>query len=142
MLEEKDLQAIQAMMDEKLEGTRRDIMCDTQTMMDEKLEGTRQQIEQNLRRDIMRDTQTMMDEKLEETRQQIEQNLRRDIMHDTRVLMDTEFARKFDLLAEGQSLILEKLLTKEELDALEGRVDILERIVKRHSRELALKKAN
>ncbi len=86
--------------------------------------------------------QAMMDKKLEETRRQIEQNLRRDIAHDAQVLMDTEFARKFDLLAEGQSLILEKLIAREEMDALESRVDTLERVVKQHSREFALKKAN
>ena len=49
---------------------------------------------------------------------------------------------RFNLLADGQKLIQEKMLPAEARDETEERLDVLEAVVKRHSREIEnLKKA-
>lgn len=58
------------------------------------------------------------------------------------VLMEAYFEPKFNLLADGQKLIQEKMLPAEARDETEERLDVLEAVVKRHSREIEnLKKA-
>ena len=60
----------------------------------------------------------------------------------TKVLLDAEVYRDIKLLAEGQSLILERLPSPEEQEALETRVSAVEAVVKLHSKQIAeLKKA-
>lgn len=57
-------------------------------------------------------------------------------------LMEGYFEPKFNLLADGQKLIQEKMLPMEALDIVEDRLDVLDSIVKLHSHEIAkLKKA-
>ena len=57
-------------------------------------------------------------------------------------MMEAYFELKFNLLADGQKLIQEKMLPAEALDTVEDRVDVLEAVVKLHSREIEkLKKA-
>ena len=57
-------------------------------------------------------------------------------------LMEGYFEPKFNLLADGQKLIQEKMLPMEALDIVEDRLDVLEAAVKLHSREIKeLKKA-
>lgn len=57
-------------------------------------------------------------------------------------LMEGYFEPKFNLLADGQKLIQEKMLPMEALDIVEDRLDVLEAVVKLHSREIKeLKKA-
>lgn len=59
-----------------------------------------------------------------------------------KVLLDTEVNEKFNLLAENQEMILERLPDPEDSELLERRVDTLELAVRKHSREIeALKKA-
>lgn len=71
---------------------------------------------------------------------------RKDIMHDVVTLMDAEFKPRFNLLADGIQDIQEKLdrITPEnDIEALEIRVDVLERVVKSIKRDIAnLEKAN
>ena len=65
------------------------------------------------------------------------------ISKNTIVLMESEFAPKFDLLAEGQRAILDKLPNEDDLEIMDGRIATLEAIVRKLSREVAeLKKAN
>lgn len=57
-------------------------------------------------------------------------------------MMEAYFEPKFNLLADGQKLIQEKMVTVEDLHRIEERLDVLEIVVKRHSREIEeLKKA-
>ncbi len=58
------------------------------------------------------------------------------------VMMEGYFEPKFNLLEEQIKLIQEKLIPAEALDETEARLDVLEAVVKRHSREIEkLKKA-
>lgn len=58
------------------------------------------------------------------------------------VLLEGLVDPKFNLLADGQKLIQEKMLPMEALDDVEDRLDVLEAVVKTHSREIReLKKA-
>lgn len=57
-------------------------------------------------------------------------------------MMEAYFEPKFNLLADGQKLIQEKMVSVEALNRIEERLDVLEAVVKRHSREIEeLKKA-
>ena len=55
---------------------------------------------------------------------------------DTKVLMAAYFDPKFGLLADQMKLIQEKQIPAEALDDAEDRLDVLEAVVKRHSREI------
>ncbi len=58
------------------------------------------------------------------------------------VMMESYFDPKFNLLAEQIKLIQEKMIPAEALDDTEERLDVLEAVVRRHSREIEkLKKA-
>ena len=62
--------------------------------------------------------------------------------HRMQVLLDTEVTTQFNLLAENQEEILNRLSSPEDAELLESRVDTLELAVRKHSREIAeLKKA-
>ena len=67
--------------------------------------------------------------------------------HRMRVLLDAEVTPKFDLLAEGQEAILDRLYRMEDrledMDVMDSRITALEAMVKKLNREVAaLKKAN
>lgn len=55
---------------------------------------------------------------------------------DTKVLMAAYFDPKFGLLADQLKLIQEKQIPAEALDDAEDRLDVLEAVVKRHSRKI------
>ena len=75
-----------------------------------------------------------LDQKL--ARQKVE------IMHEVGALIEVDVIPRFSLLADGQKLIREKMLPAEAWDETEERLDVLEAVVKRHSREIEnLKKA-
>ncbi len=66
--------------------------------------------------------------------------------HRMRVLLDADIAPKFDLLAEGQQTVLDRLDRMddrlEDMDILDSRITALEAMVKKLNREVAaLKKA-
>lgn len=57
-------------------------------------------------------------------------------------MIEADVIPRFNLLADGQKLIQEKLLPAEALDIVEDRADVLEAVVKLHSSEIEkLKKA-
>ena len=67
--------------------------------------------------------------------------------HRVRVLLDAEVTPKFDLLAEGQEAILDRLDRMEDrledMYVMDSRITALEAMVKKLNREVAaLKKAN
>ncbi len=84
----------------------------------------------------------LMDAKLEKQKQEIKTELRQELMQDVKVLLDTEVTTKFNLLAEGIEDIQRRMPSEDDMDIIDGRLDTLEAIVKKHSREIAeLKKA-
>ena len=65
------------------------------------------------------------------------------IMQGAAALMDAEFKKHFKLLGEQQEAALCHVATDDDLDIIDGRLDTLEAMVKKHSKEIAaLKKAN
>lgn len=67
----------------------------------------------------------------------------RRIAKSTVALMDAEFGPRFNLLAEGQQGILEKLVPRSRVDDLEDEVKFLKTIVRQMNEDLQkLKKAN
>ena len=84
----------------------------------------------------------MLDEKDLQVIAQLMAQQRKDIMQDLKVLLDTEATTKFNLLAEGIEDIQRRMPSEDDMDIIDGRLDTLEAIVKKHSREIAeLKKA-
>lgn len=89
----------------------------------------------------------MLDEKdLQAIAQTMDDKLsaqRKDIMRDVVTLMDAEFKPRFDTLAEGQDIILQKLERLEDMDIMDTRISALEAMVKKLNREMnQLKQAN
>ena len=76
----------------------------------------------------------VVDEKIAASEQRITKN--------SVAMMEAYFNPKFNLLAEGQQAIREKVEALKEIRTLSDRVDVLEVVVQTHSREMAnLKKA-
>ena len=75
----------------------------------------------------------LMDQKLAQQKQEILD----EATHRMQVLLDTEVTTKFNLLAENQEEILNRLSSPEDAELLESRVDTLELAVRKHSREIA-----
>ena len=125
MLDEKDLQAIAQLMDQKLAQQKQDIFG----VMDQKLAQQKQ------------DIFGVMDQKLAQQKKEILS----ETAHQMKTLIDLEVTPKFNLLAEGLQNVndrLDRLTTPEEFEIMDSRMDTLELVVKKHSREIAeLKKA-
>lgn len=67
---------------------------------------------------------------------------RKGIMDDVRLLLDTEVQKKFNLLAENQEVILQKLERLDDMDVMDTRISALEAMVKKLNRDVdKLKKA-
>lgn len=65
------------------------------------------------------------------------------IMKGAAVLMDSEFTKHFKLLSEQQDAALSHAATDDDLDIMDGRIETLEKVVRKHSKEITeLKKAN
>jgi len=68
---------------------------------------------------------------------------KKEIMQEVSVLMASEFTPKFNLLAEGQQAILERLVPRSRVDDLEEEVRFLKSVFRQMNDELQeLKKAN
>lgn len=81
----------------------------------------------------------MMDARLAQQKQEI----LIETTHRMKVLIENEVTPKFNLLAEGQQDILEKLVPRSRVDDLEDEVKFLKSIVRQMNEDLQLlKKAN
>ena len=64
------------------------------------------------------------------------------VLVESKIMQEGYFDPKFDLLGDQLKLVQEKMLPMEALDDAEDRLDVLEAVVKNHSREIReLKKA-
>nr|DAI38557.1 MAG TPA: vasidilator-stimulated phosphoprotein [Caudoviricetes sp.] len=61
---------------------------------------------------------------------------KQDIMHDVKVLLDTEVTPKFNLLAENQSIMMEKLERLDDIEVMDTRITALEAMVKKLNRDV------
>ena len=125
MLDEKDLLAIAQLMTQQ----KQDIF-----------EGMDQKLAQQ-KEDILGETTKIMDQKLARQKEDILS----ETAHQMKALLDLEVTPKFNLLAEELQNVndrLDRLITPEEFAIMDSRMETLELVVKKHSREIAeLKKA-
>lgn len=99
-------------------------------MLDEKDLQAIAQLMEKQKQDIMSETKGLLAQQ------------KQDIMHDVKVLLDTEVTTRFNLLAEGQKTILEKLERLDDIEVMDTRITALEAMVKKLNREMEkLKKA-
>ena len=114
MLDERDLQSIANLMDEKI-GVSESRMT---ASMDEKITASESRIMASMDGKINTATSQMI------------------------ALMEAYFEPKFSLLADEMKLIQEKLVPAEAVTTIEDRVDVLEAVARRHSQDTEmLKKA-
>ena len=141
MLEAQDLQAITQVMLQAMEQQKRGIVQEIKGFVAEEIAASEQRMTQRITAVVdekiaaseQRIT-AMVDEKIAAAEQRITKN--------SVAMMEAYFNPKFNLLAEGQQAIREKVEALEELCTLSDRVDVLEVVVQTHSREIAnLKKA-
>lgn len=84
----------------------------------------------------------MLDEKDLQAIQSIFVDAEQRITKNTVMMMETKFEKRFNLLAEGQSAILEKLERLDDIEVMDTRITALEAMVKKLNREMEkLKKA-
>lgn len=88
--------------------------------------------------EMMKGMESRIDQKLEKQRQDTLDESTRHM----KLLLDTEVTPRFNLLAEGQQAILEKLERLDDMEVMDTRITALEAMVKKLSREMEkLKKA-
>lgn len=78
--------------------------------------------------EMLRAIGQMMDEKLA--------TQKAEISHETQLMMENVFMPRFNLLAENQQIILEKLKGLDDLEVMDTRITALEAMVKKINREL------
>lgn len=133
MLDEKDLQAIASLMDTKLTQQKQEIIHEVGA----ELTRQKQEITHEVGVELTRQKQEIMHEVGAELTQQ-----KQEIMHEVGALIEADITPKFDLLADGQKLIREQMVTRDDLADLESRLDVLEAVTRRNVREIdKLKKA-
>lgn len=88
--------------------------------------------------EMMKGMESRIDQKLEKQKQEIlDESTRR-----MKLLLDSEVTTRFNLLAEGQQTILEKLERLDDMEVIDTRITALEAMVKKLNREMEkLKKA-
>lgn len=88
--------------------------------------------------EMMKGMESRIDQKLEKQKQEIlDESTRR-----MKLLLDSEVTTRFNLLAEGQQTILEKLERLDDIEVMDTRITALEAMVKKLNREMEkLKKA-
>ena len=145
MLEAQDLQAITQVMLQAMEQQKQGIVQEIKGFVAEEIAASEQRMTQRIT--------AMVDEKIAASEQRMTQRItavvdekiaasEQRITKNSVAMMEAYFNPKFNLLAEGQQAIREKVEGLEELRTLSDRVDVLEVVVQTHSREIAnLKKA-
>ena len=122
MLDEKDLQAIENLVDQRISASEvrmTETLTGTLTeMMDEKIQASEVRMGE------------MMDEKIRASESRM------------MAMMESLFTPQCNLLAEKMDALEQKVVRREEHERVEARVDVLEAVVKVHSIEIErLKKA-
>ena len=115
-MDEKDLQAIAQLKDAKLAHNKQDIMSETKGLLAQQ------------KQDIMSETKGLLAQQKQEI---LDESTRR-----TKLLLDTEVTTRFNLLAEGQQTILEKLERLDDMEVMDTRINALEAMVKKLNREM------
>lgn len=99
-------------------------------MLDEKDLQAIAQLMEKQKQDIMSETKGLLEQQ------------KQDIMHDIKVLLDTEVTTRFNLLAEGQQVIMDAITPKSEIEELRNEVSVLKLAIRTMNQEIAeLKKA-
>lgn len=126
MLDEKDLQAIAKIMDEKIASS------------EERITGKIMESEERMTAKIMESEERMtgrMDQKLAEQKQ--------DLIQCMNVIIESDIMPKFNLLADGIKDIQEKLVPRSRVDDLEDEMKFLKLMCRQMAEDIAkLKKAN
>ena len=138
MLDEKDLQAIARLMDEKI-GAAEVRMA---AYMKEEIGASEARMTAYMKEEIGA-SEARMTEKIEASEARMtERTETRAQDSESRMLamMEAYFEPRFQLLGDQIKLIQEKLASPETLEDLEGRVQFVEGVVKQHSREIELLK--
>ena len=101
-------------------------------MLDEKdLQAIAQLMDAKLahqKQDIMSETKGLLAQQKQEI---LDESTRR-----TKLLLDTEVTTRFNLLAEGQQTILEKLERLDDMEVMDTRINALEAMVKKLNQEM------
>lgn len=71
----------------------------------------------------------------------MEQRIKKDVAHETMVMMEQYFQPKFQLLAENQQLILEKLDGKVDKEDCQNSMSVVAAAIRTHSRDIEELKA-
>ena len=137
MLDEKDLQAIENLVDQRISASEvrmTETLTGTLTeMMDEKIQASEVRMGE------------MMDEKIQASEVRMGKMMDEKIRaSESRMMamMESLFMPQFNLLAEKMDALEQKVVRREEHERVEARVDVLEAVVKVHSIEIErLKKA-
>lgn len=88
--------------------------------------------------EMMKGMESRIDQKLEKQKQEIlDESARR-----MKLLLDTEVTTRFNLLAEGQQVIMDAITPKSEIEELRNEVSVLKLAIRTMNQEIAeLKKA-
>ena len=80
----------------------------------------------------------MLDEKDLQAIQSIIADAEQRITKNTVMMMETKFEKRFNLLAEGQSAILEKLERLDDMEVMDTRITALEAMEKKLNRDIGV----
>lgn len=134
MLEKKDLEAIDEMIQKRIgesearTNARFEAVDKRFEAMDKRFEDMEARMDKRFE-----DFEARMDKRFEEMEQRINKNVL--------IMMETEFSRRFDLLAENQQMILEKLVSPARVEKVEEDVQVLKTAVRHLSGEVRELKA-
>lgn len=117
MLDEKDFEKIQSMIDKSVGDAKDGILAQTADMIDKSSAG------------ILAQTAAMIDQAKDDMLKQSAAN--------TRVIIESSVMKKLDLLIEGQQALRETLAPKSRVEELEEEVSFLKSVVHLHSQRLA-----
>ena len=121
MLDEKDFEKIQSMIDKSVGDAKDGILAQTAAMIG--------QAKDDMLRQSAASTRAMIDQAKDDMLKQSAAN--------TRVIIESSVMKKLDLLIEGQQSLLETLAPKSRVEELEEEVSFLKSVVHLHSQRLA-----
>jgi len=121
MLDEKDFEKIQSMIDKSVGDAKDGILAQTAAMID--------QAKDDMLKQSAASTRAMIDQAKDDMLKQSAAN--------TRVIIESSVMKKLDLLIEGQQSLLETLAPKSRVEELEEEVSFLKSVVHLHSQRLA-----